>query len=462
MMFEDTPNTQTAERPGRTRQDWRQRAALFVVFALALWIRLYYVHTAVVDHPLRGDAVQYFNYALNLVHHHVFSMAEVEAGTPPPDSFRDPGYPAFLAGMIAMRGEEQAFYTATLALQATLSALTVLLYAFLARRWLGLRAAVIVGLGLALWPHSITLAGYLLSETLLGFLVALALWLLQAGLGRLGAAGMLASGATFAAAALTNAVMAPAAPLFAALMAWRDKGRRGLWLCLFVAAIAPCAAWMIRGAQLPPGMNSSNRVAMNFVQGSWPEYHKAWIAGVLGNPDARQILGSIDGEITKLNEDRGAGLAAIAARMQHQPVRYLMWYVTKPAELWGWSIGIGQGDIYVYPTYASPLSGSGILRVTTDLLYFANPFLMLLALAGVVVIAATWRRREPALVAAIGIGIYVTCVFTVLQADARYAVPYRGIEWIAISVSILSIATWLKDARRRSRMRTPSHLESRQ
>lgn len=451
--------TPTAELSGRRirMHAWQRHAILALIAIAALAIRLYYVRTAVVDHPLRGDAVQYFNYALNLVDHKVFSIVSPESGAPVPDSFRDPGYPAFLAAIVALRGDGQAFYSTTLAIQAILSGLTAALYMFLARRWLGFRAAVVVGLGLACWPHSITLAGYLLSETLVAFCLATAFWFVQFGLDRHTRAAMLASGAAFAAAGLTNAVLAPVAPLFAAIMAWRDKSRRALWLCLFIAATLPCATWILRDSLLPPGMNSSSRIAMNFVQGSWPEYHRAWIAGIYGDPNAKATLGLIDGEIQRLHENRLAGLEVIATRLAGAPVHYLAWYASKPAELWGWSIGIGQGDIYVYPTFASPLSGSGILRWVTDLFYFANPFLMILALAGTVIALATWRRREPTLVFAVLLALYATCVFTVLQADARYAVPYRGIQWIAIGVAAASIVGWIRRARNRAALRDSHH-----
>ncbi|MDQ0010181.1 4-amino-4-deoxy-L-arabinose transferase-like glycosyltransferase [Luteibacter jiangsuensis] len=440
-------------------KSWQQVVVLAAIALLALAIRLHYVHTAVVDHPLRGDATQYFSYAWNVVHHRVFSIAPPESEAPTPDSFRDPGYPIFLAGIIALRGDTQAFYTTTLDIQAILSALTVALYTFLARRWLGFVAAVTVGLGLTFWPHSITLAGYLLSETLVGFFIAVGLWCLQLGLERRSRTNIVASGIAFAAAGLTNAVIVPAAPLFAGAMAWRDRANRARWLCLLLAATLPCAAWILRSSQLPPNLTSSSRVAMNFVQGSWPEYHSAWFAAISGDPAAKATLSLIDNDITRLHGDRLAGVAAILERMERAPMRYLAWYASKPVELWGWSIGIGQGDIYVYPTFASPLTGTGPLRSITDLLYFANPFLMLLALAGVAAILTTLGRREPALVFAILLGVYATCVFTVLQADARYAVPYRGIEWVAIAAAIVAMANWSKKHRpRRGRFIDPIDL----
>jgi hypothetical protein len=147
------------------------------------------------------------------------------------------------------------------------------------------------------------------------------------------------------------------------------------------------------------------------------EYHSAWIVNISGDPAANQTLRLIDADILRWGDDRTAGLMAILERLGRAPMHYLSWYASKPTELRAWSIGVGPGDIYVYPTFASPLSSPGVVRSITDLLYLANPFLMLLMFVGVVTGLLTAERREPALVLAISLVAYVTCVFTVLQAD---------------------------------------------
>lgn len=406
---------------------------------LAILIRLFYVRTAIVDHPLRGDAVQYFAYALNLVDHHIFSIVPPD-GVARADSFRDPGYPVFLALMVSVFGREQPFYLAVLDVQCVLSAFTVGMYAWLARRWLGMAAAVAVGCGLALWPHLITLGGYVLSETLLGFLFASSLCALQLALDRRSPLWATIAGLAFAAAALTNAVLLPLAPLFIVIAAWRDAARRSLWLAVLLAATLPSAAWMIRGAMLPSALAASDRIAMNFAQGSWPEYHKAWYKALaLDDAESKAVLAGIDDDVRRLSSQPTAGLEVIAKRFADQPARYLAWYASKPVELWGWTIGIGAGDIYVFPTSNSPLSGHGLLRATTDILYLLNPLVTLLAVIGTIATIYKPGRREPALLfAATGI-VFVTAVYAVLQSDARYTVPYRGAEFMMAAVGATAL-----------------------
>jgi hypothetical protein len=432
----------------------RQLTGALALAVLALGVRLYYVHTAVVVDPIRGDAVQYLIYAINLLDHHVFSMQT--QGTLLADGFRDPGYPSFLATLMAVAGRQQTFYLTVLNVQCALSACTVAMYSMLARRWIGTGAGIVVGLGMAFWPHAITLAGYLLSETLVGFLYALALVLLQAACDRRSALFGAASGLAFAAAALTNATLMPVVSLFGLIALWRDRDRRTIWAMMLGAALIPMTAWSIRDANLPSGASdgAGDRVAMNFVQGSWPEYHAAWSAAVIRREDAaRAVLNAIDTEYDLLRKDRSAGLSSIFRRFSSEPLRYAIWYLSKPIELWGWEIGIGNGGIYVFPTRQSPLSGSGLLRLTTDLLFIVNPLLMVLACVGTIVVIATAQVRPAPLVLGAFTILLLTSIFMILQADARYAVPYRGIEWILAAAGW----SWCAGA---TRKRAPDYLQT--
>ncbi len=151
----------------------------------------------------------------------------------------------------------------------------------------------------------------------------------------------------------------------------------------------------------------------------------------------------IDAEYEAIHRDRRAGLMALGARLARDPAHTLGWYLSKPAHLWGWNIGIGQGDVYVFSTFNSPLLTSPLWRGLTNLLFLLNPIIMLLAAAGA--LAAFFRTdADPGLRSAAFLGIFVTGVFTLLQSDARYATPYRGIE-IAMAVYATVLAScWIK------------------
>ncbi|HET7063830.1 MAG TPA: hypothetical protein VFI49_06095, partial [Rudaea sp.] len=94
------------------------------VVAIALFLRWYYVVTAMVVNPMRGDAVQYYSYAWNLLNHHVFSMANPGAGLVPPDSYRAPGYPLLLAAWMALVDDFDLWFAVVVLTQCVLGALT--------------------------------------------------------------------------------------------------------------------------------------------------------------------------------------------------------------------------------------------------------------------------------------------------------------------------------------------------
>ncbi|WP_448098455.1 ArnT family glycosyltransferase [Luteibacter yeojuensis] len=416
---------------------------LLSIAIVALALRLVYVRLAIVDHPLRGDAIQYFSYALNLVKHHTFSLALPNAQEVRPDSFRDPGYPAFLALVASTLGSGETFYRAVLDLQCVFSTLTVAAFMILGRRWMGIGAAVAIGCLLAIWPHLITECGYMLSETLLGVLVAAALLFLDTALRKGHYGWYVAAGIAFALAGLTNAVVLPFGALLGIVMLVLDESRRKLWMVFALAAILPVGAWGLRGASLSSADSSSDRAMMNLVQGAWPAYHTAYAGQLAGDPQSIATMHDIDAEYEAIHHDRRAGLMALGARLARDPAHTLGWYLSKPAHLWGWNIGIGQGDVYVFPTFNSPLLTSPLWRGLTNLLFLLNPIVMLLAATGA--LAAFFRAdADPGLRIAAFLGVFVTGVFTLLQSDARYSTPYRGIE-IAMAVYATVLAScWIK------------------
>lgn len=432
----------------------RRRLFQLVVLALialaALLLRVYYVHTAIVFLPIRGDAIQYRAYTWNLIHHHIFSSALPHATSVVADGFRDPGYPVFLAAIAGSGDMQDTFVQRVMDAQAILSTATAWVFMVLARRWAGFITACVTGVLLTFWPHLITMSGYVLSETLTGFLVALALLLTDTLIRRGGKAYVFASALSWAAAALTNAILTPFVPLLA-IWQWRRSRHSRIWATFLVVTLAPLLAWSLRSALLPSAGQESagDRARMNLVQGSWPEYHDAaWVAG-MGNPQADAILQSIADEYALIRSDMGAGITQMVARMGREPARYMGWYLSKPLELWGWDIGIGEGDIYVYPTFRSPLTMQPTLRGLVNVLFFLSPFLMLLAAAGAVLAFVPAMESAPGLRIAVALGLWVTLVYGVLQSDARYATPFRGIE-IFLAVYALHTAAVVLLRRRKS------------
>lgn len=436
---------------------WRWWLLLLLVGISSLAIRYYYVTHAQVFQPVnqtnvRGDAVEYYNYALNLVRHGVFS--KVPEGTTPliGDSFRDPGYPVFLAAWMKIFPQWDSWYAAMLLSQALLGALTVTLMLAVARRWMPLGWLAVAGMLMAVWPHSVAMSSYLLSETLFGFLAALALLLLRVALDRQRVGWAAASGICFSLAALTNAVLIPFAPLLAVYLLMRKKASRLVCASLAIAALAAIAPWIARNSFLPVttesrDTSSSGRALLNFVQGSWPDMHSAYQASMKHDPDGTLIMFAIARESAVMEQSPRAGLALVWHRMASRPGHYLWWYLGKPALLWDWDIRIGQGDVYVYPTRNSPFKTEAAFRAVAALCRTLNPWLFVFAAAGCVLMLLPRQRTPPDRTATMLMLVFVTTVYSVLQAEPRYSVPFRGPEIVVATFVAYRLSQLLRQMR---------------
>ncbi|HET6805416.1 MAG TPA: hypothetical protein VFH59_08265 [Frateuria sp.] len=432
---------------------------IFVLTAItvtAFGLRWYYLCHAQVYQPVRGDAVQYHAYAWNLVHHGVFSKAGPGSGQVVGDSFRDPGYPIFLAFWMKLFDSFPRWYAAVLLAQALLGSLTVTFSMLAARGWIPDKWLIGAGLLMAAWPHSITIDSFLLTETLFGFLCAVALYLAREAFARGKAAWTAAAGLIFGMSSLTNAVLVPFAALLAAVLYLRRRVPPRLAVILAISALVLPLAWGVRNAQLTSGASSSGRALLNLVQGSWPEYHAAYLQSVQGNPEAARTLHAIGAESRVMLSHPRGGIRLMAKRMAAAPLHYLAWYISKPALLWGWSIRMGQGDIYVYPTIHSPLDQELLLRAWVSVCHGFNPLLMLLAFAGC--IGVLWRAPNAHIAPIAGLlFLYVTLLYSTLQAEPRYSIPFRGQEILLAWHALQRVAHWV--ATRRALPPRPSGMD---
>lgn len=444
---------------------WHWPLALLAVGLLALALRWYYVTTAMVLDPVRGDATQYYAYAWNLANHGVFAKDSIGSTVLHPDNYRDPGYPVFLALWMKLLGTGEAWYGAVLLCQALLGALTVVLGTHLGKYWLPSRWAIASGVLMAVWPHSVTINGYLLTETLFGFLCVLGLLLFARSCtrGNVWLAGI--AGLTLGAAALTNAVLLPFGVLLAGILAWRKLAPGKLCLALLLGALLLPCGWAMRNTRIShptPADSSMGRAMQNFVQGAWPGYHEAYRNSIFGDTaaqaKAQDTVRAVDDEMQLAANHPLVEIKAVAQRFGRHPWHYALWYlVEKPQELWGWSIVIGQGDIYVYPTANSPFQTNPAWMALAAVCHAINPLLMALALLGSLMACLGYRTTQleteashVAPISAACLLAFVTLVYSTLQAEPRYAIPFRSFECL-LAVS----ACWQVALRVQQRIRQP-------
>jgi 4-amino-4-deoxy-L-arabinose transferase-like glycosyltransferase len=425
--------------------------AAAAIVLVALLLRILYSTRATVEAPISGDATQYMAYAWNMLHSGTFSkVIPGSGGMVVPDGYRGPGYPLLLYVALWIGETSGSWYAFVLKIQAALGAATVLVSMLLGRRFLPAPLALLSGLVLALWPHLITINGYLLSETLFGFLLVLSLWTSCLVFEDPSKKRCLLAGLASGLACLVNPIYLLFPWLIAALIGIGKNWKPAL-LFLAVAMALP-TAWSVRNAGLAEQPEASSRIVQNFVQGSWPLFQAAYMSRDV-DPVPRQILAAVSREEQLMAQAPLAGLQGMWDRFSVRPLDYLGWYVLdKPYLLWDWDIRIGQGDIYIIHTENSPFETNPIWHAAKLALHWLNPvffFASLLFALGVVVLG--FRKQgdvnRTALMLAL-FYLYVTGLHVVLQAEPRYSIPYRPVE--------ILLAFGLVAAMFRSRFEQPS------
>lgn len=406
--------------------------ALLTAFALLL--RLVYQMGAEPLVHIAGDINDYVRYAWNLGQHGVYSSAPYDPATAPlSDSFRPPGYPLLLLLAVKLSGSGQGWLTVAYMVQLLLSTATVLLTTLLAREWMRPVYALIAGGLMALWPHHIVFASTLLSETLLGFCIILALWLsvLAYRKGSLLVSG--AAGTVYGYAALVNSLIILFPLAFAVMLVFYSRWRLAAVLILAFSVLP--AVWGVVGPPAVEGRSNTHRATMNLIQGSWPIYHAAWQARE-HHEEARTLMNEIHAEIDLLAEDPSAGMEQVGRRILLDPAGYTRWYLLeKPYLLWAWDIKLGWGGVHFLPVNGSPMERYPIFRASSQALKWLNPGLFVLALGGVVVIGfALLKGGRPSFagVAVALFAVYVTVLHAVFQAEPRYSIPYRPEQMILV------------------------------
>jgi hypothetical protein len=411
----------------------------------ALALRVWFQRGGVVSIPMLGDAAQYCDYAWNLVNYHVFSMAAPGADEIQPDSYRDPGYPLFLAGMLLAWGSGEAWYHAVLLAQAVLGACSVALAVGIARNWLSPGWALVVGFGVALWPHNVAISGFLLSETLFGFLALLALWTFTWAVKSSSPARWALAGLCLGAAALVNATLTLFGPLLTVAMLVKRAAPRHLLAAMLLGCLVAPGGWGLRSLGLPAAGSGYSRAVANLVQGSWPDYQWAANAAYTGDPAAQRIQAAIGEETKAATASVHRWLPLASARFASDPLHYLVWYLWKPELLWAWSIRVGAGDIYPYHVQHPIFSSVAALRLLESLCFAVNPLLLALAAVAmmVVLIRPVKTAAESGLYAVALLAAYETLVYTVLQAEPRYSIPFRPVElMLAVTMAATLASLW--------------------
>lgn len=419
-----------------------------LVILLGVYLRLEAVRITEVDNPFRPDSADYTAYAYNLERHGIYSRDKStifsNSAAPQPDALRAPGYPLLLSLLVS--DNIKAFLTRSVYSQALISAATLILVLLLScmcmKRWYALATTFLA----AISPHLVIMNTYVLSETVFTFWLVLLILTLARAQSKESAALWITGSVLLAIATLTRPTITYfILPLV--LFAWlttRTERRKTISISVLLIFLAITSAWSIRN-QLATGQTSDPKLVINALHhGMYPDFMYQGKTESYGYPY------KFDPESNSISESVGSAVSHILERMSTQPVKYLGWYLSKPAWFFQWDQVQGN-DIFIYPALISPYYAEGsIFDFTSVLMHKTHSILVLLSLVGMIAgllpssisLLSDGQRKAVLLVSLVY--IYYILVHIVVAPFPRYSIPLRPLTYILSLVAVYSTINNLK------------------
>ena len=293
-----------------------------------------------------------------------------------------------------------------------------------------------------------SMAGYLLTETLFCFTLAMSLLLFILALKKQNNLLHCLSGFFFGLSYLVNPVIF-FFPFIATLVVYyffnENKLKKQNILLFLGCFLLIFALWSVRGMVSVKGESDSSldRAETNFIIGSHSDFYDIWRK----NPRDESLPKAWE---MAREEPLGKILGDVMRRVAADPVHYSYWYfIEKPYLLWSWNILTGQGDIYIYPVVTSLYKRSRLAILSYSLSKTLHYWALFFALFGLLYLFASKDNKPPIEVLLVySCLLYVSAVYVVLQAEPRYSIPLRPELYLAAAFDLGSVLNILKRYKR--------------
>lgn len=418
---------------------WLRAGCMVLIIAIGAILRFDTAAHTQVDHPVRNDAREYVAYAWNLKYLGIYSPdISTLLGTssvPLPDAVRPPGYPLWLA-IFMPKYVGDSFFSQMAYVQAGLATLTLLCMTLLAMHVLGSWAGLATGLVVALSPHQSVYVPYLLSETLYGTVLVLALLAVTFSLKaqRLHSKYSLAAlgGLLFAVSCLVRPTLnqwVPALLLLLLIPAMKRHRREIIMLGLgFLLGMSP---WWIRNEITLHKISDDTKMVTTIQQGSYPNFMYQ------NNPETFGAPYKFDPAAKGASTSWTLLYADLRAKFAARPLAMIRWYlIGKIVCFFGWSSAEGWKDIYTYPVFSSPWLTDPPYVAIAAIMQAAHAPLMVMGVLGMLFaflpgtkrLSGGYRTdaiRFVALLQLFVIGVHVAGL-----PIARYSVPFMPMTFL--------------------------------
>jgi len=382
--------------------------------------------------PIRADAVDYVAYAYNLRTHGIYSSQPSWPsdwrGEVKPDAKRPPGYPLLLA-MFLDGAPTNQFVTRVVTFQALLGILLVALTFALARAVFGFGPSIVVASLVALTPHVVTQATYLLTEVPFAVCATAGMLAITWGARWQRVSLFFLAGIAFGLSVLIRPTLLYM-PVVLLPVVWLVTRRSASALALVAAFVLMQIPWLVRNELVLGRMNDPTLAIATLHHGSYPDFEYQDDPASLGFPYR------FDPATPEIIRSYGSVLAHISDGFAQRPLRMLMWYlVEKPIYFVAWNPIQGVGDIFVFPVAKSPYLDRWEFQFSHDLMYILHWPLMLLGYLGAILV---WSRRgslcspdaQSALRLLSAVFAFVLAVHIAGAPFPRYSVPFRPLQYL--------------------------------
>jgi 4-amino-4-deoxy-L-arabinose transferase-like glycosyltransferase len=417
-----------------------------ILFAIAMGLRLGAINNTVIDTPIRADAADYYNYALNLKYHHTYSRAKFSDNEPLPDALRAPGYPAFLVPFVESPATGFMLWRINL-VQALLDSITVLLALSIFRRIMAEGWALAAGFLTAISPHLISASTYLLTETLFTFLMMLSLWLVVKMARNNSKTLAISAGLVIGAAALTKPTLQFfIVPLVGMLLVTRGETNNArLAIPLLAGFVLAFSPWVIRNLDAIGSTSDPSLTIYSLQHGMYPDFRYQDLSKSTGFPYR------FDPRSKEVSRSRESILNEIRRRFEDEPARHLQWYLLgKPASLLDWDILAGMGDIFIYPVIESPYFSKPVYMQSRTFMKLLHSPLVMLALAATVLVWLPGFGKKLSGTTLLAtrllslLMLYFIALHMVAAPFPRYGIPLRPAIYGLAMFLCSQVLVWLK------------------
>jgi len=403
------------------------------VFIMGLYLRCESVKETIVIKPLRSDARNYYIYAFNLRHKHIYSR---EIGNPndlyskvKPDADRAPGYPIFLMPFVTGLPNHKII-NSILLFQVILSMLTLFISLFYFRHFLPHIWVYPALLLLALSPHLVVANSYILTETLLCLLMTIFFWQMSKFFTKPSRLTAIITGIVMGMAHLVR----PNLHYFFFLIAlfflfyFRKNKTPHFFLFLLAGFLITNSFWTVRNITVVGEAPRNERLIMFLAHGMYPELTYE------GKPESYGTPYRFDPNFKTIQKDTKSVLQEIKRRFTEEPLRHIKWYaLRKPFFLFSWHMAQGMGDAFVYPVARSPYFYNSFFQASHYFMRTIHEIVVTLCLFGCFIVWFPISKlglpeKEILIVRFTSIFfIYIIIIHTIGTPLPRYSVPLRPI-----------------------------------